>query len=44
MKKNYIKPEMSIVELPQRTSLLAGSDYQLYSNPEDEINNEGEVF
>ena len=44
MKKNYIKPEMSIVELPQRTSLLAGSDYQLYNDPADTIDDEGEVF
>ena len=44
MKKNYIKPEMEIVELPKQTPLLAGSPYQLYNDPADTIDDEGEVF
>ena len=31
MKKEYIKPAMSVVELRQRTQILAGSGYDIQS-------------
>lgn len=38
MKKQYIKPETEVIVLQQQCQLLAGSDLNMYENPEDIIN------
>ena len=44
MKKDYINPETQVVMLSQQASLLAGSNYQLYDDPTEEINDESGVI
>lgn len=46
MKKIYIKPQITVVQLHQQAPLLVGSNrsLQLYDDPTEEISDEGEVM